>query len=513
MMAGVNMKKKYILILLMLNLSLCFNCKHKVKLIPEITPYISEENIYDLKSKETVGKIIKSDARLIFITLKGEIFRLDTEKQILDFLYNFNINIEPQIFDQNSLVVLKQQDADNYVIFNLTEMQIEKELKNIKLDQIIGLHRELLIYLHNNELIFFAYPNDKIQKKVELTANTQLFNSEFVGDSVLVLSSRHLYSYHRVRNSLEILEMKYPPASEFLLDRGYIYYGSANRELVKFSLKPRRARWKFKLPVLLKLRPQKAGPYVAIAPEDNNIYFFTPRGTLRWWSALDAPRALPPVIMSKNAAVFLMNREFRKMNNKIRFLNYKDKEVISYQFKYQLESNPVYLNNYLYILCEDKERGVKTISRIGNKHDIGIEISPQHVKPVGKSLRFLLKPINLVDPLINIKILDKSGNSVFEKQFVEDEQPAFIWIPDKVGDYRLVLAADAKNHQNLKVETSFKVLDVDTLMKKYYFKLQKECSDNRFPQEIEGKGKGESEKVKKSKSEKAKKLESEELEN
>lgn len=459
-------------------------CRQRIKIIPEITAHISEESIHELGGKDAVAKIIKSGGKLAFITLNGEILLLDPETRVVESPYNLSMEIEPAIFHQDDFLILKQRQPNRTIIFNLADRKEEKVLKGLRIDRVIGVDRDLLIYRVQNRVVFLAYHSGKVLAKEKVKKETLLYNSAFLDDRVLVLSSLHLFTYHKKRNSLERAALKDRPASGFLLDRGSLYYGSVDRRLVKLSLKSRKTSWRFELPAILESMPQKAGPYITVTPSDNNIYFFTPKGSLHWWSPFDSPQALPAVVMGKNVAVFLMNREFRKMNNKIRFFNYKDKKVVSYQFKYQLESNPVYVNNNLYILCRDSVKGTKTLSRIGNRHDLEIEISPDEVKPPGKSVRFKLTPINLIDPEIDAKVLDRKGSTVFEKQIAKGEQPVFVWIPEKPGDYKVVLAADAENKKKLSVEQGFKVVDVEKIVGEYYYRLQKECSGD-FPDPAE----------------------------
>lgn len=475
-------KNTVVIFVLILILNFVSACRQKIKFIPEITPHITEEIIFDLKDKEAVGKIIKSDAKLIFVTLKGEIFRFDPAKRILDFMVNFNIEVDPEIFHQDDFIVLKRRDKNNYIIFNLTGMRIEKKLDDIQLAKIIGVDDNLLIYRDKNELVFLDYKSGETKKKLEIGEKVNLFNSESTGSAFFILTDDILYIYKKKNDSIESLEMKIKPTSGFLIDEEYIYYGSRDRKLIKFSLKSRKIKWNFKLPTILKLKPQKIGNYILITPEDNNIYFFTTKGSLHWWTSLDSPRAIPAVIMKKNAAVFLMNREYRWMNNKIRFFNYKKKEVVSYEFKYQMESNPVYLDNYLYILCKDEEEEVKNISLIGNKYDVEVEIEPQSVKPLGKSITFKIKPINLIEPSAKIKILDESQNSIFTKEIGKGADLSFVYIPEKVGEYKCVVEVGSENKKDIKAEEDFKVVDIDSIVKEYYFELFKNCP-KVFPKE------------------------------
>lgn len=493
------MKKKTLILFFLIPI-LCFSwsCRQKIKLIPEITPHIIEEIVFDLKDKEAVGKIAAYGKKLIFVTLKGEIFRFDPEKKILDFLVNFGIDIDPEIFTQNNFIVLKQQNSNNYTLFNLATMKLEKKIDKLNIERIISVDDDLLVYKDKNKLFFFDYRNGETKKELEIersaaAANNstkeenRLFNSESYRNTILILSNRKLYIYDKRKNSIEAWEMKDKPTTGFLLDGRHIYFGTENRKLVKFSLKSKRASWKFNLPVILKLKPQKTDRHIIITPEDNNLYFFNKNGTLRWWTSFDSTQVLPAIVMKKNVAVFLMNRQYRWMNNNLRFFNYKDEEVVSFEFKYQLESNPVYLDNFIYILCKGEEKGVKYISKIGNKYDIELEIKPEKIKSLRKSISFIVKPINLINPEAKFKILDSSQNSIFTKDIANDKALSFIWIPEKVGNYKCTVEVNAENKKNLKAEEEFKVVDIDRLVNEYYFELFKN-SRKLLPMEKEAAG-------------------------
>ncbi|MCK4765163.1 MAG: hypothetical protein KAW12_23390 [Candidatus Aminicenantes bacterium] len=472
--------KKFILLLIFPALIFCFSCRQKIETIPEITASLTDETIYELKSETSPAALIENNKELLLLSLKGELFRLDAEKKTLAALLNCGTDIEAGIFRQGGFAVLKQQGAENYILLNLSKGQIAKKIENTEIGRVIGIDSRLLVFELKNELIFFDYAAGKIETKVALEKDEQLFNCEFSGSLAAVLSTRKLYIKRRGGVSIETRQLRNGSVSGFLLDGKFIYFGSAERELVKLSIGSGKSKWRVKLPVLLKFRPYKAGKYILITPEDNNIYFFNGSGSLRWWRSFDSPQAFPAVVMEKNAAVFLMNREFRWKNNKIRFYNYKKKDVVSYKFKYSIESAPVYLEDYIYVLCRDEDKESNYIARIGNKYDVAIEIDPEKVKALGKSIEFTLKPINLIEPGAKVTIFDAGEKSVFSKEIVAGAELDFVWMPEKTGRYKLTASINAKNKQGIEVKKSFRVIDVDKIVKQYYFELQQECP-REFP--------------------------------
>jgi hypothetical protein len=256
------------------------------------------------------------------------------------------------------------------------------------------------------------------------------------------------------------------------MDGHYIYYGAKNRNLIKFSLTSNKVKWKFRIAEQLKLRPQKAGPYIAITPEDYNIYFFNKRGTLYWWEKLDSTRLLPPVAMKENVVVFLWDKTFK-------FFNYKKKQVVSYPFDKAAYSNLIYIDEYLYMVSQEEtgedmyEQPPKNITKIGNNFGVAVYTNPQHILPLGKSIKFNLKRFNLIKPELKIKILDPAGKSVFDKTVSYKEDPSFVWIPNKAVEYKLIIEINAKNKKELRIEEPFKVTDVEKILKRYYYHVQK----------------------------------------
>ena len=251
---------------------------------------------------------------------------------------------------------------------------------------------------------------------------------------------------------------------------GAIYYGSENRELVKFSLVDGKIHWRFKLADQLKIEPRKAGPYIAIIPEDHNIYFFNKRGTLYWWERLDSTRLLPPVVMKENVAVFLWNKT-------VKFLNYKHKSSYTYPLDKAVFSDALHIGEYLYVIAEtgkeDQGQPLKAITKIGNNFGVVIQTDPQSIIPMGRSIKFNLERFNLVKPELKVNILDTENKSVFEKNIAYKDDPSFVWIPNRAMAYKLVVEINAENKKGLMIEHAFEVIDVEKLLSQYYYQLQK----------------------------------------
>lgn len=476
--------KKYSLLLLILIVA-CSGCS-KLKIIPEISPNLSEIHVMDLTGKNLSKTMAVTNSQLVFTTLDGQLFRWDPANKIVNSLNNLTSNIAPEIFSQDGYLILKQLKTGKYSIFQLDELKEIAALDDINIQRVLGLDHEILVYLVNKQIHLYNYRSQRLLQtlKIGKKKTYQIFNCEFRGNNIFLFSTRYLYIYDRTRDVVERIELKRLASSGFLLEENVIYYGSVQRELVNFSLKSRKISWAFKLAEVLKLKPRKIGPYVAIIPEDNNIYFFNKNGTLYWWERLNSTWLLEPVVMKENVVVFLWDK-------KIKFFNYKKKQVTTYPLNRRVKTNPVCINDYIYVVTEDKmsegreeeDYYLSHLSKIGNHYGVEIVTDPKYIKPMGKSVRFNLKPINLVEPQFNIKIVkNQPGNEtpVFEKILSKNDKLNFVWIPAEAVEYRLIIEVEAENKKGLTVEEIFTPVDVQEILRNHYYQLHTRSDTNRL---------------------------------
>lgn len=484
------------------------SCKGKVKMVPEVSRALLDEIVLEIKKNEdTAETIIAHNSDLVFFTLKGKIYRLNPGQKLLNFLYDLTTDIAPEITLHKDIALLKKKDSNDYIIFDLRQMKVIKTLANVKADKIICMNADhgIIGYTAKNLLIFKHYPSgktlseSKIETDKESGADTGIvfYNSENTkmggAPRILILSSHHLYIFDARQHSIETVKLKHKASSGFLLEDNAIYYGSEERQLVKFSLNARKVKWKFTIANYLKLKPQKAGSYIVIAPEDNNIYFFNKRGTLVWWEKLNSTRLRPPVVMKENVAVFLWDKS-------IKFFDYKKRKAFSYPLDRTVFSNSLHIGEYLYVIAQLKtgeesdinteaepgqeEAQLKAITKIGNNYGVQIETDPADIIPMGKSIKFNLNKFNLIEPRLNIQILNPAGESVFEKTLSDRDDPSFILIPNQPGEYNVTIEINAENKKELRIKDTFDVIDVEKILRQYYYHLHKYSKEDqvvRYP--------------------------------
>lgn len=439
---------------------------NKIKFIPEISPPLIDKKIHTLKNKAN-KKIFKFNSEIIFVDVKNKISRFNPEKEIITAIFQLTVNIDQNIFYQNQKMILKQKDEDNFFIFNPQEMNIIKTLANQKIDKIIGIDQDVILYLSGGKIFIQRLLNDEILKIIDLNSQT-VCNSEFRDGKVFIFCNHKYFSFQKKKNVLKSNVLPNESTSEFLLSGQNIYYGSTKRELIKYSLTKNKIKWKIKLPMIVKLKPTVMGKYIIVTPEDNNIYFYKKNGTLYWWEKFNSTRLFPPVLMKDNVSVFLMN-------NEIKFFNLRKKSVYTFKYKPVIDSNPVSIKKYLFLLNYQKDKKKQKISKIGNHYHMEIKIEPKFIKPIGKSIVFRLEPINLIKPDLQMDIFNQSKKSVFSKKMNYNQISSFVWIPKEPGKYKLVLEINSKNKKKMKIEKKFKTVDLEKILVNYIFKLQQEC--------------------------------------
>jgi hypothetical protein len=486
------MKRTYFLIAVIFILVVTTACS-RLKVVPEISDSLSDVDVMELTDKPVRDSLVDVKSGLLMVTEKGELFRWSTTEKMVNFLYNVNREIEPGVFLQGDFLALLHPRS-KVTVFDLKELK-EIAFKKVKgIDRLIGVNEKCLIFqtkIRNgsSSIGIMDYQAGTLLKSYPMEEKETVFNSQWRGDNIYIMSSKRFYSYNTASGHDQVSELKYPAASAFLLDGDRIYYGSENRYLLRLSLNSHKVHWKFKLPDVLRVKPCKVGPYIAVVPEDNILYFYNRNGTLHWWEKLGSTLKRPPVALKDNAAVFLWNQ-------KVKFFDYKKKRVITYPLHRPVKTNLVPVDGYIYTVTEDeltdeeKESGMKPfrrLSKIGNHYGVEINTVPRNVKPLEKSIKFNLKPINLIEPSYRIKI-SRSGSYgapggdkvVFEKSLSVKDKPTFVWVPKKAEQYRLVIEVDAENKKGVQVVQTFEPVDIDRIVQQYFYELQSQSDYGIF---------------------------------
>lgn len=429
--------------------------------LPEITPILSEENLLLLKTRPLANRLFATVGGLLFVEPEGNISKFDFRSGMIIDRTHLVDAIEEAVMVQNGLLALKQTGTDRWIVLDPATMRKCGGFAGSDIRKVFGVNGRYLVYRSEERLVFAAFPKGDILASFPVGSH-RFLGCVFLEDAVLVMTEEKLLRFVSSTRSVQEIDLAEKPASGFLYDRGDIYYGSSSRLLIRFSLGKKKAVWKLKLGGLLIDPPLKLARHICILPLDQNAYFVNFSGTVSWWTQLDSIRQYPPVAMSENLAVFLMNGE-------VKFLNPRKKIVCSLKLVSRALGCAVSGGGYVYFLAAGESDGETAIARVGNRIAIDIAIESPPPRFAGQLLVFSLFPRNLIKPACKVQILDGAGNLIQEKGFAVGQNPRILWIPEKSGDYLLKAEArggNAVRQNQLKVT----IIDWNEILRNFYFR-------------------------------------------
>jgi len=455
---------------MLLLLPFLWGCTAKTR-VPEITPSIVARPIYRADEPSRPTHLMAQGSRLLFITADDSIGNYNLESGQVDSVYHLTTPIVGPEVRNGPWLLLKHRQSPSWTLFNLDTLQVEKVIAGPAACRAWAVDHRFLVYSEAGELVCIDHRNNTPLARFSLEGEEVLSASIHL-DRTLVLTRRALVSVDHSGAALNRWKLDHEAISGHHFWDDAVYYGSEDRSLVKFSTRRPRTVWRFRLAMPLTLTPQRAGAYIVVTPQDNNIYFLKPNGTLHWWEKFDSTRHLPALVMEQNVAVFLMNQT-------VKFFNHQTRKSTEFRLKAPLTGRPVYLNRYVYAL-ERKEKKAIAIIKLGNLFGIHIKMDPPAVKPAGKSIAFELSPINLLQPRIRVTIEDARREAVFSTTFSPKNLPHFVWVPREAGQYMLRLQAASKNMDEVTVEKSFQVVDLVRLIHGYTHQVMQKCRFGRI---------------------------------
>lgn len=463
--------KNYSIIVVLLLLAACAG----VRPIPEISASLMEDTVLKFKSEdEPLKSLFTHNSELISVTGSGKISRYNPSTQMINDLYNLNIPISQQILSDKDHLLMKTRESDTLILFDLKAMKMVRKMQELPSDRLIGMQNGILCYIKGNKLFIHDVEQGKTLATIKRSEKERFFNmARRENGDVLVLSDQHLYIYTPGSDKIEQAPMSDTSTSPFLLDGDDMYYGGAQRDLIRFSLTERKNRWKFRIADYLRIQPLKAGNFIILIPQDNNIYFFTPQGTQHWWEKLNSTRDAAPLVMKDNVAVALWNKT-------VKFFNFKKKQVVEYPLERKVLSNMTASGDDVFFLShEELEKNTDTpqfreIVKIGNNYGAEVISDPPDIIPSGKSVKMRISFINIQKPIALVTISDDNGKILFKEKFTDDQTISFVWIPAKAATYKLVVAVDGKNRQGLRVEQNLNVINLEQKLLEYFYRLQQD---------------------------------------
>jgi hypothetical protein len=455
--------RKYWLLLAGL-LVLTVSCQ-KIKTIPEVTSHLKVSQVLEFKEPAEILGSFSLQEKYHMVTAGGQIKLYRPGRNEAEIIKEIGPVSSFRRIGNYGFSQVKGKN--HWLLLDLKTLKKLQVIKGLKIDKVCAFNARFLVYTYNKHLHIRDIKKSKILRRIPLRKRKAL-KVEFSGQKILILTSAIFYWYLPEDNRLLFTKLKERASSPFLLDGAYLYYGTNNRKLVKVSVKNFKLIWQQKIPRRLILAPIRFRRFVVIAPRDNNIYFYLPGGTLYWWKELQSALLHPPIKMKDNLAVI----SYPEKSPVINYLNIEEKSSLTREIKMYINF-PLRIGEGIYFLGRQNfEDSARSLQQVGNQYAIAVQMDPEYLKPVNRSITFKLEPVNLLEPEFKIKILDSAKKNIFQKVIEPFQEPVFVWIPRFAGEYQLDIEASALNRPKVHLGKIFNIIDLPGNLMEFYFNLQ-----------------------------------------
>jgi hypothetical protein len=443
---------------LMSGMAFFFGCRgSRPALIPEISPPLVQEEVCAWPGLLAGDILFPCAGGVGWVDAEGKIVTWDAEKKIAAAVFELPFPVTVPPFRQGDFLVLKDQASDHLLVYDLTELKMKFESRNMRVGQILGVDRDCLVYQDDGYLAIHLWEKPAgIFRMAE--PDEKFFSCHFFPDRILILGREYLFTFWKASGKFQRAQLPLPAVSAFFCDGEHIYYGDAQRHLVKFSLSKNRQVWKLKMGQTLERQPFAFAGSIVANPADNNVLQVNGRGSVRWWLALQSTMRFDLVPMNDHLAAVLLNRE-------IKFIDLGQKQVTVFKSRGNPVSKPLAFDHDLYFMLQEEK--ICKLQRVGNFYGIEMELEPAKVGWPGQSLRISVQSRNLLNPEIECVIRDQAGQTVFSKSVAAAERFSLAWMPVQPGIYKIRVTANGLNRK-ADAEMSFQVLDPQKLVSGFY---------------------------------------------
>ena len=447
------------LVFLFVFLTVIAGCgKPHLTLIPEISPPLIQEEVFAWTGQVAGYTLFPCAEGIGWVDASGQIVTWNAEKKVAGKVFRLPFAVSDPPFRQGDFLVLKSQADDQLLVFDLARMKMSFALRDLKVTQILAVDGDCLVYLDGENLVVYSWQNPAGIFRWP-TAEKKFFNCHFFPDRILIMNRRQLFTFWKANGEFQVLPLPLEAAAEFLCQGEYIFYGSSQRQLVKYSLRENKVVWKLKLGQNLERQPCISSRTIVVSPADNNVMQVNSHGSVRWWLALNSILQFNLVPMADHLAAFLMNQE-------IKFINLRRQQVTIFKINGRPAGMPLAYNHDLYFFLTDGK--MQKLQRVGNQYGIEVTLAPDKTQLLGIPITFSILTSNLLKPRLHSVIRDEAGQTVLIKNFEMANPASLVWIPVKAGIYRMQVSASALN-RNEEREISFQVFDPQKIIPEFHF--------------------------------------------
>jgi hypothetical protein len=432
--------------------------KHRLTLIPEISPPLIQEEVFAWTGQAAGYALFPCAEGVGWVDASGQIVTWNPEKKVAGKVFRLPFAVSDPPFRQGDFLVLKNQADKQLLVFDLARMEIRFALADFEVKQILAVTGDCLVYLDNENLVVYSWRNPAGIFRWP-TAEKKFFNCHFSPERILILSNRELFIFWKHNGKFQILPLPLEAAGEFICQGEYIYFGSSQRQLVKYSLRKNKLAWKLKLGHNLERQPFIFSGAIVVSPADNNVMQLNANGSVHWWLALNSILQFNLVPMTDHLAAFLLNQE-------IKFIDLRRQQETVFKINGRPAGMPLAYKHDIYFLLTAGK--IQRLQRVGNQYGIELMLAPGKTQLSGSPITFSVLTSNLLKPRLHIVIRDAAGQTVLAKKFPTANRAQLVWIPAQAGAYRMQVSATALNRTEDK-EISFQVFDPQKIIPEFHF--------------------------------------------
>jgi hypothetical protein len=441
---------------LLLFLSLLPACSRQpVRTLPEVTADLAAVPVLDLPDGGGPPWLLDAGSSLLVVEPGGAVRRYDPGMKQVDAMLETRVKLETPPLLQNGILVVG--GPDGWLLVDPAALRVVKTVRDTGIVRPVAVAPGQLAGLGAGGLVLFDTVGGKILKTV---AVSDFLDAQFGAGELLVLDGETLRRVSPAGRE-RVEKLGFHAVSPFLLDKNVLYAGSSRRELVKFSLPRNRICWRRRLGREQRQRPVKFGRLIAACPEDQNVWFFNPRGSVVWWQAQNSTRSDAAVPLNENLAVPLLDGSLLFLEpgaQKRRLLQLP--EIMTGQGPMACRG-AVGCRGTVYFAAAVTPGRWQLQSAV-NRVDVETTLKPSGPLVVGTSLRLSFVFHNLPNPEVRIRIEEPGGVVRLDRTITSSQLPMLTWLADRPGVLTLRVSAKTPSAA-VERELPLRVVDAGSL--------------------------------------------------
>ncbi len=171
------------------------------------------------------------------------------------------------------------------------------------------------------------------------------------------------------------------------------------------------------------------------------------------------------MILKENIGHFLYNGKFI-------FINPKNKKTVLFDSEIDLENliNIFVYNNQVCVVLNEDDRII--VKRVLNEIGVLISVKSEGLLQPRRSLVFMLKPVNVFNPKVEVKLIDKKRQKTIFQEEIEfnDYLMRFSYFFEKPGEYEIEVKSIENGIEYVNT-LGFSIFDIEEKLNNIYYKI------------------------------------------